>query len=132
MELTDDTVLTLTELAKILRLDKRALLSKAHLLGGERFGNRWRFIWGTVKRNFGNAYIEKRQWEQLDGPRCDQRQAVQQDVSAREKGRPGMEGRKTMGGRSKKQQSGTRPDPFGLRATQGMAEEVSGRVQAQG
>ena len=53
-----DNFLTIQELSKALRLDRRTIEGVAYDLGGRRFGNRWRFHWGTVVEYFRNANTE--------------------------------------------------------------------------
>ena len=90
-----DTILTLQQVARRLRLDPRTVKKIASLLGGRRIGYRWRFRWGTVLEYFSNAYVETGQRKLLDGESHRERQADSlQNVPGREKACPGMAGRK--------------------------------------
>ncbi|MDR2891560.1 MAG: hypothetical protein LBV80_00515 [Deltaproteobacteria bacterium] len=116
-----DDFLSLDELADELRLDRRTVMAEAANLGGRQFGNRWRFRWGTVMESF-DAKFTQRQRQRLVGEGDSERQADSvPDVPARQERRPGMEGRKRLGGRNTKS-GGGKPsaDPYGLRAALGV------------
>ena len=126
-----DDFLTLDELANALRLDPRTVKRVAYALGGKRFGNRWRFKWGSVMEYFSNANFETEKRQSLDGEGGYRRQAGGlQDVSARQETRPGVAGRKRVGGGTAQAgRSGptahadgaaASPDPYGLRTALGL------------
>lgn len=119
-----DDILTLSELAAELRLDRRTIVRVASLIGGRQFGNRWRFRWGAVMEAFNDADTSQRQRQRLVGQGGDQWQAdCLPDVSARQERRSGMEGRKGMGGgknTGSKTGDGSAADPYGLRAALGL------------
>ena len=116
-----DTILTLQQVARRLRLDPRTVKKIASLLGGRRIGYRWRFRWGTVLEYFSNAYVETGQRKLLDGESHRERQADSlQNVPGREKTWPGMAGRKRLGGRAKKARTGRDDDPHGIRTAYGV------------
>ena len=118
-----DDFLTLDELANALRLDPRTVKRVGYALGGKRFGNRWRFKWGTVMEYFNNANFETKQRQQVDGEGGYGRQAGGlQDVPARPERRARMEGRKRLGGRNSEgvQNERSEEDPFGLRKALGL------------
>ena len=123
-----DSILTLQEVALALRLDLRTVRKVGCELGGKRFGNRWRFKWGTVLEYFDNAYFETEQRQSLDGTGDTGWQAGRlQNVPRREEIRPGMAGRQGMGGRTARKSNdgegrgATSPtDPFGLRKALGL------------
>ena len=132
-----DDFLTLDELANALRLDPRTVKRVAYALGGKRFGNRWRFKWGTVMEYFSNADFENGQRQSVDGAGGFGRQAgCLQDVSARQEARPGLAGGKRMGGGAtqtgrsgptpRSGGGGDAPDPYGLREALGLGGGVSG------
>lgn len=123
MKFAPDDILTLGEVAVELHLDPRTVKRMAFTLGGRRIGNRWRFKWGTVLEYFNNADIETEQRKSLDGAGGDRRQAGGlQDVSARKKGRPGMAGRKRMGGGAAQAGDGRDRDPHGLGKAYGLGQ----------
>ena len=120
-----DDILNLSEVADYLRLDPRIVLRVASQLGGRRTGRRWRFRYGDVTEFF-HANITQNQRQRVDGESCRGRQAgCLSTVSARKKGRPGMEGRKRMVGGTVKNRVGSKgdganSDPFGLRNALGL------------
>lgn len=120
---TPDSILSLKQLAKALRVDPRAITRIASQLGGRRFGRSWRFRWGTVMEYF-NAYETQKQRWQLAGEGSDQRPAGgQQTFSGRPEKRPRMDGGKEMGsgaegGTFKKHDEAG--DAFGLRIALGL------------
>ena len=131
MPYSPEDILTLEELATKLRLDPRTVKRVASALGGKRFGNRWRFKWGTVMEYFNNANFETKQRQQVDGEGGYGRQAGGlQDVPARQEARPGVAGSKRMGGRAAQAGRGgatattaggsETPDPYGLREALGL------------
>jgi hypothetical protein len=116
MKYAPDDILTLGAVAEKLHLDPRTVKRIASLLGGKRIGNRWRFKWGNVLEYFNNADIETEQRQSLDGAGGDRRQASRlQDVSPRKERRPGVAGRKRMGGGTTPTGNGWSDDPYGLR-----------------
>ena len=124
-------ILDLKKLSKRLDLDRRTVGHIAYELGGRRFGNRWRFRWGSVLESFNNAYIETGQKKLLDGASVLGRQAdCVQDVSARKEGRPGMEGRKAMGGGTAQNCLGEQDDPYGLREAYIVGKRLSRACEA--
>jgi len=120
-----DDILNLREVADYLRLDPRTVLQIASRLGGRRTGRRWRFRFGDVTEFF-HAYITQDQRQCVVGEGCRGRQTgCLPTVPARQKRRPGMEGRETMGGGSAKNRTdakgdGADSDPFGLRKALGL------------
>ena len=121
MEYAPEEILTLSQVAEKLRLDPRTVKRVAFALGGRRIGNRWRFKWGAVLEYFNNADFETEQRQSLDGEGGYRRQAGGlQDVSARQEARPGMAGRKRMGGRTAQIGDGMESDPYGLRKALGL------------
>ena len=115
MEYAPDDVLTLRQVALRLQLDPRTVKRVASALGGRRIGYRWRFKWGAVLEYFNNADIETEQRKALDGAGGHRRQAgCLQDVSTGKKGRPGMAGRKRVGGGATSTGAGGYSDPNGL------------------
>jgi hypothetical protein len=122
MSYADDDILTLKELAAALRLDPKTVNRVGYKLGGKRFGNRWRFRWGSAMEYFSNADIEDGQKNPcLDGKGGNGRETDRlQDVSIWEKTRPGMAGGKRMGGTTKNKSARGAQDPYGLRAAYAM------------
>lgn len=121
MEYAPDDILTLSEVAEKLHLDPRTVKRVASALGGRRIGYRWRFKWGAVLEYFNNADIETEQRKSLDGEGGNRRQAGRlQDVPARKKGRPGVAGRKRVGGTGAREGAGGDSDPYGLRKALGL------------
>lgn len=116
MDYNTEDIVTLKEVAKKLRLDPRAVKRVAFAMGGKRFGNRWRFKWGSVLEYFSNAYFENGQGKPLDGASGDRRQTGSlSDVSTWKETRPGMAGCKRMGGGATRTVAGEFDDPHGLR-----------------
>lgn len=117
-----DDVVDLRVLEIKFDLDPRTIKPIASQLGGRRIGNRWRFRWGTVMEAFSDADSSKGQRQRLVGQGDSGRQAGGlQDVPARPERRPGMEGRKRVGGNNSEGiQAERTPDPYGLRKALGV------------
>ena len=117
-----DDIISLRQLAEVFHLDPRTIKPIASELGGRRIGNRWRFRWGTVMEAFNDADSSQRQRQRLVGQGDSGREAGGlPDVPARSEGRPGMEGRKRMGGKNNGGTQAERaPDPYGLRKALGL------------
>lgn len=119
-----DAILTLTQISKALRLDRKTVVRLASVLGGRRFGRRWRFRWGSVMEVF-NANANQSQGQCLAGQSPNQWQGGgQQDISARAQKRPGVDAGPAMGNRKKKGNPAgaeqQESDAYGLRAALGL------------
>ncbi len=111
-----DDFLSLRQVSKKLGLDPRTVKRVAYDLGGRRFGNRWRFNWGTVMEYFKNAKFESGQRKPMVGKGSNRREASYlQILSSREEARTGMESCQGMGGEAESSCSTGSCDPFGLR-----------------
>ena len=66
-EYPPDAILSLTQMAEALHLDRKTVVRLASVLGGRRFGRRWRFRWGSAMEVFnananqgqGNAWLAR-------------------------------------------------------------------------
>ncbi len=123
-EYPPDAILSLKQMAEALHLDRKTVVRLASVLGGRRFGRRWRFRWGSAMEVF-NANANQGQGQCLACQGSNQWSGGgQQDFSTRAQERPGMDAGQTMGNRKKKgnsqspkQQDG---DAYGLRSALGL------------
>lgn len=120
-----DSILTLAEISRALRLDQRTVSRIASVLGGKRIGRCLRFRWGTVMEAFSDANFEERSRECLVGQSHHQRSNGGHQVfpSGSQK-RPRVDGGEKLGGKQKKGTSGSgggqKEDAYGLRAALGL------------
>ena len=123
--------LTIQELSKALRLDRRTIEEVAYDLGGRRFGNRWRFHWGTVVEYFRNANTETGQRKLLDGASRPRGKASSvQDVPCGKEARKILARRKRMGGSGERKNFDWDHDPHGIRNSYFMGRELPGLCSA--
>ena len=123
-EYPPDAILSLTQMAEALHLDRKTVVRLASVLGGRRFGRRWRFRWGSAMEVF-NANANQGPGQCLAGQGSNQWPGGgQQDFSARAQERPGVDAGQTMGNRKKKgNSSGSNSqdgDAYGLRSALGL------------
>ena len=126
-----DDFLTIQELSKALRLDRRTIEEVAYDLGGRRFGNRWRFHWGTVVEYFRNADTETGQRKLLDGASHPRWKASNvQDVPIGKEARKILARSKRMGGSGEGTNFDWDQDPHGIKNSYFMGRELSGLCSA--
>lgn len=126
-----DDFLTIQELSKALRLDRRTIEEVAYDLGGRRFGNRWRFHWGTVVEYFRNADTETGQRKLLDGASRPRWKASSvQDVPRGKEARKILARSKRMGGSGEGTNFDWNQDPHGIRNSYFMGRELPGLCSA--
>ena len=126
-----NSILSISELSKALRLDRRTIEEIAYGLGGRRFGNRWRFHWGTVVEYFRNADTETGQRKLLDGASRPRWKASSvQDVPRGKEARKILARSKRMGGSGEGTNFDWDQDPHGIRNSYFMGRELPGLCSA--
>ena len=123
-EYPPDAILTLNQMTEALHLDRKTVVRLASMLGGRRFGRCWRFRWGSAMEVF-NANANQGQGECVAGQSDNQRGGGgQQDISAGQEKRPGVDGSAKVGNQKKNRNSQRAKtqdsDPYGLGAALGL------------
>ena len=123
-EYPPDAILSLNQMAAALHLDRKTVVRLASMLGGRRFGRRWRFRWGSAMEVF-NANANQGQGECLAGQSDNQwAGGGQQDFSSWAQERPRVDAGAPVGDRKKKGNSRSSKsqdgDAYGLRAALGL------------